>query len=242
MGVDFSSTYPPAVKKVQTVGYHRALSAESILALKPTLIIHDGNVGPPQVMQQIARLKIPTKTFTAKNDSFDGEKALIREIGAYVHQEAHAEELCKKLDADLAGSLDAVKRYTDTPRVAVIHFGRASNIYLLVGNGGKGDGGAAGKMVAAAGGRMAIDKAGMERMTSPEVVAQANPDVLLMTDFGYDRLGGSLEQIAALPGVATSNAAKNHRIYRVTEHELMYFNPDSGASVGRVAKLIHEGK
>jgi iron complex transport system substrate-binding protein len=28
VGVDFSSTYPPEVKKVQTVGYHRALSAE----------------------------------------------------------------------------------------------------------------------------------------------------------------------------------------------------------------------
>src|SRR5947208_5962579 len=49
VGVDLSSTYPPAVKKAQTVGYHRALSAEGILSLKPTLIIHDGSVGPPQV-------------------------------------------------------------------------------------------------------------------------------------------------------------------------------------------------
>ena len=38
VGVDFSSTYPPAVKKTQTVGYHRALSAEGILSLRPTLI------------------------------------------------------------------------------------------------------------------------------------------------------------------------------------------------------------
>ena len=30
VGVDFSSTFPPAVKKVQTVGYHRAFSAEGI--------------------------------------------------------------------------------------------------------------------------------------------------------------------------------------------------------------------
>jgi iron complex transport system substrate-binding protein len=242
VGVDFSSTYPPAVKKVQTVGYHRALSAEGILSLKPTLIIHDGSVGPPQVMQQLGSLKIPTLTFKAKNDSIDGTKALIREIGAYFHKDAKAEELCKKLDADLAKSLEEVKRYTDTPRVAVIHFGRASNIYLVVGSGGKGDGGGAGQMIAWAGGKMAIDKQGMEKMASPEVVAKANPDVLLMTEFGYDRLGGSLDQIKALPGVATSNAAKNNRIYRVVEHDLMYLNPDSGANVAKIAKLIHEGQ
>jgi iron complex transport system substrate-binding protein len=242
VGVDFSSTYPPAVKKVQTVGYHRALSAEGILSLKPTLIIHDGSVGPPQVMQQIASLKIPTRTFAAKNDSIDGTKALIREIGAYFHQDAKAEELCGKLDRDLAKSLEEVKRYTDRPRVAVIHFGRASNIYLVVGSGGKGDGGGAGQMIQWAGGTMAIEKKGMERMASPEVIAKANPDVILMTEFGYDRLGGSLDQIKALPGIATSNAAKNNRIYRVVEHELMYFNPDSGENVAKVAALIHPAK
>jgi iron complex transport system substrate-binding protein len=242
VGVDLSSAYPPAVKKARTVGYHRALSAEGLLSLKPTLIIHDGSVGPPQVMQQIGSLKIPTLTFKAKNDSIDGTKALIREIGAYFHKDAKAEELCQKLDADLAKSLEEVKRYTDTPRVAVIHFGRASNIYLVVGSGGKGDGGGAGQMVAWAGGKMAIDKEGMEKMASPEVVAKANPDVLLLTEFGYDRLGGSLDQIKALPGVATSNAAKNNRIYRVVEHDLMYLNPESGANVAKIAKLIHEGQ
>ncbi len=38
VGVDLSTTYPPEVKKVQTVGYHRALSAEGILSLHPTAI------------------------------------------------------------------------------------------------------------------------------------------------------------------------------------------------------------
>jgi iron complex transport system substrate-binding protein len=242
VGVDFSSTYPPPVKKVKTVGYHRALSAEGILSLKPTLIIHDGNIGPPQVLQQIASLKIPTKTFAAKAGSIDGEKALIREIGAYFHREERAERLAQTLDRELAQSLQQVKRFKDRPKVAVIHFGRASNIYLVVGNGGKGDGGAAAQMVGWAGGRMAIDKAGMERLASPEVIAKANPDIILMTEFGYDRLGGSLDQIKALPGLATSNAAKNNRIFRVEEHELMYFNPDTGDNVGKLAALIHPGQ
>src|SRR5262249_47714782 len=71
VGIDLSTTYPPEVKNVQTVGYHRALSAEGILSLHPTAIIHDNNIGPPQVVQQLQQLNIEMKTFAAKNDSFD---------------------------------------------------------------------------------------------------------------------------------------------------------------------------
>src|SRR5919112_172984 len=174
VGVDLSSTYPPDVKKVQTVGYHRALSAEGILSLRPTAIIHDNNIGPPQVVEQLKGLNIPMQTFTAKNDSIEGAKALIREMGAYFHKEARAEELCRTLDAQTAASLERVKQYTDRPRVAVIHFGRASNVYLVVGRSGGGDGGAAGRMVEWAGGEMAINSERTQRMESPEILAQAN--------------------------------------------------------------------
>ena len=54
VGVDLSSNYPPEIKNVQTVGYHRALSAEGILSLHPTAILtSEGNIGPPQVIEQI---------------------------------------------------------------------------------------------------------------------------------------------------------------------------------------------
>jgi len=240
VGVDLSTTYPPDVKKVQTVGYHRALSAEGILSLHPTAIIHDNNIGPPQVVQQIQQLNVPMKTFTAKNDSFEGTKALIREMGAYFHKETRAEELCNTLDAQRAASVEKVKQYSDHPRVAVIHFGRASNVYLVVGKGGGGDGGGVSQMIELAGGQMAVENRGMQRMESPEIVAKANPEVILLTDYGYDRLGGSLDQIKALPGVATSEAAKNNRIYRIEENVLNYFGPRSGENIEKVAAIIHK--
>lgn len=240
VGVDLSSTYPPEVKDVQTVGYHRALSAEGILSLRPTAILHDNNIGPPQVVEQIQALNVPMKTFDAENDSIDGTKALIREMGAYFHKEERAEELCRTLDEQMAASLEKIKQYNDHPRVAVIHFGRASNVYMVVGKGGRGDAAGAGKMIEWAGGQMALDTEGMQRMTSPEMVAQANPDVIVVTDYGFDRLGGSTEQVKALPGVDTSNAAKTGRIYRVEENQLMYFGPRTGENVEKVAALIHQ--
>src|SRR4051812_25585908 len=51
VAVDISSTYPPAIKKLPTIGYHRALSAEAILAMKPTLILQDNNIGPEHVVK-----------------------------------------------------------------------------------------------------------------------------------------------------------------------------------------------
>jgi len=240
VGIDLSTTYPPEVKHVQTVGYHRALSAEGILSLHPTAVIHDNNIGPPQVVQQLQQLNIPMKTFSAKNDSFAGTKALIREMGAYFHKEARAEELCHTLDTQRTASLEKVKQYTDHPRVAVIHFGRASNVYLVVGKGGGGDGGGVSQMIELAGGQMAVENSGMQRMESPEIIAQANPDVILLTDYGYDRLGGSVDQIKALPGVATSNAARNNHIYRIEENVLNYFGPRSGENIAKVAAIIHQ--
>jgi len=238
VAVDLSSTFPPEARKLPSVGYHRALSAEGILSLNPTLIIHDNNIGPENVVRQIQQLKIPMKTFTAKNDSIEGTKALLREMGAFFHKEQRAQELSDKLDAGMSAAAKQVKHYQEHPRVAIIHFGRASNVYLLVGNGGGGDAGSAGKMVEWAGGELAIQKPGMQRMVSPELIAQSNPDVILMTEVGFDRLG-SADQAKTLPGVAETEAAKHNRIYRVPEHDLMYFGAHTGESVIRLAHLIH---
>jgi iron complex transport system substrate-binding protein len=239
VGVDYSSTYPAEIKNLPTVGYHRALSAEGILSLKPTLIIHDNNIGPDNVVRQLQALNIPMKSFQAKDDSVEGAKALLREMGAFFHKEQRAQELCDRIDRQMADAAAATKKFGTTPRVAVIHFGRASNVYLIVGNGGGGDASTAGKMVELAGGQMAIEKHGMQQMTSPETIAKSNPQVILMTEYGFDRLG-SADQAKTLPGVAETDAAKNNRIYRVPEHELMYFGPDTGDNIIKLAQLIHQ--
>lgn len=236
VGVDISSTYPPEIKSITTVGYHRALSAEAILSLKPTLVIHDNNIGPEHVIQQLTDLKIPMKVFENKGKDIESTKALIREMGAYFHKEHAADSLCNKLDADMKTALADTVKYHDKPKVMVIHFGRRDNVYLIVS--GKST---AGQMMQWAGGYIPVlDERGMKRL-SAEAVAAANPDVLILTDFGYDRLG-SIEGIKELPGVAATNAAKNNRIYRFEEHDLIYIGPRTGENVLKLQKMIHETK
>ncbi len=236
VAVDLSSTYPAQVKDLPTVGYHMKLSFEGIMSVKPTLILHHGgkfSIGPEHVVKQLEDLKIPMKTFDNKAKDIESTKALIREMGTFFNKEEEADSLCNKLDTELAAALKQTKQYDDTVKVVVMHFGRAMNIYLAMGKNST-----AGQMIEWAGGVIPVNENGMARITSPELIAQANPDVILLTDFGYDRLG-SPEQILELPGVALTNAAKNGRIYRIEAHDLIYFGPRTGENVLKLQELIH---
>ena len=236
VAVDVSSTYPPAAKSLPTVGYHRALSVEGMLAAKPTLILSGGpsNIGPEHVVDQLNALKIPMKFWDVADD-LDGTKSLIRQMGKQFGRAQRADSVVAALDADMKRVLDPARAPVDTPSVVIIHYGQAMNIYLVISGQG-----VAGQMVRWAGGSMATnDSGGMQRITSPEMIAKANPDVILLTDFGYDRLAGRAD-ILALPGVAATKAARTGRIFRIEEHDIIYYGPRTGKNVELIRTLLHQ--
>ena len=236
VAVDVSSVYPPQAKTLPNVGYHRALSLEGMLSARPTLILTGGpgNMGPEPVVRQLEALKIPMKDFAARATDIESTKALFREMGAYFYREKQADSLAAKLDADMARAMAATRQVADTPRVVIVHYGRAMNVYLtILGRS------TAGQMIRWAGGRMALDDSGgMRQLTSPEVIAKADPDVILLTDFGYDRLAGR-DDILELPGVGATKAARTGRIFRVEENDLVYLGPRTGENVDKLRLLIH---
>lgn len=236
VAVDLSSTYPPEVQELPTVGYHMKLSFEGLMSVKPTLILHSGgnfSIGPEHVIQQLEKLQVPMKTFDTKTTDIESTKELITEMGNYFGKEERAQELNLKLDSDMEKALENRNAYSDTPKVVVMHFGRAMNIYLAMGSNST-----AGKMIEWAGGTIPINKDGMARITSPELIAKANPDIILLTGYGYDRLG-SKEKVVELPGVSLTNAAKNGQIYRIEGHDLIYLGPRTGENILMLQKLIH---
>lgn len=236
VGVDLSSTYPPEIKSLPTVGYHRALSTETIMALNPDLILHDNNIGPEHVVTQLTQLKVPMKVFGNYQPNINGTDSLIREMGAYFGKNSKADSLCKKLRADMDLALTKTQNSTTHPRVLIIHFGRASNVYLVMTQKST-----AAKMVEWAGGVMAVEAEKGMKQLSPELIAAANPDVILLTDFGYDRLDKG-QQIQQLPGISSTNAFKNNRIFRIEEHDLVYLGPRTGENVLLIHQLIHQNE
>ncbi len=234
IGVDISSTYPPAIQEIQIVGYHRALSTEGILAARPTLLLHDNNIGPEHVVQQLEALKIPMKVFDHKGSTIDSTKLLIREIGAYFGKEKKAESICDQLDQDMEDALGKAQKYKKPVKVLVVHFGQATNAYLVMT-----ENSTAAKLIHWAGGELSVEgNRGMQPI-SAELVAASDPDVILLTDVGYDRLV-NLEKIRELPGIAGTSASRTGKIYRVEEHDLVYLGPRTGEIVVQLQKLIHQ--
>jgi iron complex transport system substrate-binding protein len=233
VGLDLTSTYPPETKNITRVGYHRHLSAEGIISLDPTIVIHQNDVAPPEVMPQVSKVGIPIKVYPSAVN-LDSTKILIRMVGKDYGEDTAAERIIKKLDIDLAKADSIIKKYPTKPKVLIIHFGQQRNQYFVMGTRGTAD-----AMLKLAGGVNAADTSSF-RDLSPEVIAREQPDIILATDFGWDRLGGDIEKFKELPGIGLTPAAKNGKIYRIEEHDLVYFGPRTGENVLLIAELIHK--
>ncbi|MDB4951280.1 MAG: ABC-type transporter, periplasmic subunit [Gemmatimonadetes bacterium] len=231
---DLTSMYPPAIQKLPSVGYHRALSAEGIISAKPTLFLTDGNVGPDAVLGQLRKVGIPVLVMTPGGTP-DSAQLLLSALGRRFHHEQAAEAVLARWKAGMDSVLADTARWSAgrRPRVLVMHFGQVINNYLAVNRGSSAD-----QVIRWAGGVNAIDSiGGMTRLT-PELIAKAAPDVIIATDVGFDRVG-SAQSFAALPGVALTPAARAGRIFRVDETEVMYFGPRTPAAVHRISGMLH---
>lgn len=240
---DLSSTYPDSAKLLKTVGYHRALNPEGIIAMNPDLVIHSNDIGPENVLPQIINAGLNVKAFGSAN-SIDSAKALLTTLGKFFGEEQKADSINKKLDADMAKAAELLsqKNIKDTPSVMIIHFGRANNVYFVMSGrkSAKGDANGVGDMlIKLAGGKIAQYDAKGARQISAEAVAEANPDIIIATDFGYDQMGSMDKFISGVPGVSLTNAGKNKRIIRFEEHDLVYFGPRTGENIIKLMNLIH---
>src|SRR4249919_3791791 len=108
VAVDLSSTYPDSAKLLKTVGYHRALSPESIIAMNPDLVIHSNDIGPENVLPQITKAGLNIKVFGGAN-TIDSAKLLLKELGNFFGEEEKADSIIKKMEEGIAKATDTLK-------------------------------------------------------------------------------------------------------------------------------------
>ena len=234
VGRDLTSVYPPEIQHLTSVGYHRALSAEGILSLRPTLFLTDGNFGPAAVADQIRQVGVPILTLAPGNTP-DSAQAILEALGARFHRERAADSVVAAWRQGMADVLRDTTRWASgrRPRVLIMHFGQIANDYLALKRGSVGD-----QMLRWAGAENAIDSAGGMMRLTPELIAKAAPDIIIATDVGFDRLG-SAAKFGTLPGVAETPAARTGRIYRIEETDVMYYGPRTPAAVRRLEAFFH---
>lgn len=239
VAVDLSSTFPDSAKLLKTVGYHRALSAEGIISMNPDIVMHDFDMGPANVLPQLEKAGLNIKGYHGGR-SIDSAKILLSELGKFFGVEQRADSINKKLDADIEKVKATVTALNikDKPSIMVIQFGRANNNYFVM----SGRGGVPDKMIELAGGKVAKYDAKGARQISAEAIAVANPDIIVATDFGFDRMGSMDKFISDIPGVALTNAGKNKKVIRFEEHDLVYFGPRTGENALKLMNQVYPTK
>jgi iron complex transport system substrate-binding protein len=234
VGRDLTSIYPPAIKKLTSVGYHRALSAEGIISLRPTLFLTDGNLGPDAVLVQLRKVGIPILVIKP-GATLDSAQILMTQLGTQFHREGAADTVVAAWRAGMDSIWSDTARWTGKPhpRVLIMHMGQIANNYLAVGAGGPAD-----QLLRWAGAENAMDSTRSMTRLNPELIAKLAPDIIIATDVGFDRMG-SAAKFAMLPGVDLTPAGKNRRIYRIDETELLYFGPRTPATYRKVVAMVH---
>ena len=102
VAVDRTSNYPQAAKKLPQIGYVRNISAEGLLSLEPTFVLGEHDTGPPEVVEQLARLGVDM-LLVPEQFSVAGIRAKIRCVAAAMGADAAGEALAASLLAGVVG-------------------------------------------------------------------------------------------------------------------------------------------
>lgn len=216
VGADDTSSYPPAAGELPKVGYYRQVSAEGVLALKPTRVLADHKAGPPVALEQLRAAGVEVVVIGGADDAA-GLRARVAAIGAAIGKKAEAAALVGRMDADLA-RLEALRKGASPVR-AVFVMARGAGALSVAGPDTVGH-----AMLALAGGTNASgDTAGYRPLTAESLVAAA-PEVIVMTTRGLQSAGG-VEGMLEAPGVALTPAGKKKRIVALDDLYVLGFGP-----------------
>lgn len=234
IAVDTTSTWPERVTELPQVGYLRALSAEGLLSMSPTIVIANEEAGPHAVVEQIKSTGVEYQTIN-KARNFQGVADNIRQLGKILSRENQAESFAAEIEADAKKfSLDInanAPNYTDKPAI----------LFLLSAGAGtpvvSGKNTSADAMIKLAGGRNVMTSYEGYKPVAADSILAKQPDVILMTSRTLKILGGK-ESVLKLPGISHTPAGKNNRIVALDGMYMLGFGPRAVSAANELAVLL----
>ncbi len=240
VGRDISTTFDGAADLPVVTSSGHAIDAESVLALRPTLVITDGSIGPRDVLSQLRESGV-TVVFVENDASFDGAAQLARDVSAALGVPATGDLLAERIQDDVDAKIAEIAAVApvaegDRVRMIFLYLRGGSGIYYLFGEeSGAGDliRGLSGVDVAAE-----IGWTGMQPMTD-EAIVSANPDLILVMTDGIDSAGGIDGLLAAKPAIALTAAGQNKRFVDMADGDILSFGPRSAAVLDALARAVY---
>ncbi|MGX1561205.1 heme/hemin ABC transporter substrate-binding protein [Streptomyces sp. NPDC055506] len=233
VGRDITATFTEAEKLPQVTKAHD-VSAESVLSLRPTVVLADTDTGPDEALDQIRDAGIPVVVLDPATKLSDVTTRTTRIAEALGVPDA-GKALNTRMSDELAAARDAVPEGS-RPKVAFLYLRGSAAVYLI---GGKGSG--ADSLIEAAGAVDAGTAAGLDKPFTPittEALAQAQPDVILMMSKGLESVGG-IDGLVKIPGIAQTPAGMNRRVVDVEDGVLLGYGPRTPLVIDILVDRIH---
>lgn len=240
VGRDVSTTFPDAVDlPLVTTGGH-SINSEAVLALRPTVVITDGTVGPTDVVLQLREAGIPV-VFVDTDPSLDGVSELTHQVAAALGATEAGDLLAKRTQSEITDTMEQIAAIAPTSkadklRIAFLYLRGSAGIYYLFGEGSGAD-----VLVDALGGvdvAKEIDWTGMKPMTDEALVA-ANPDLILVMTDGLESAGGVDGLLEAKPAIGLTKAGEHRRFVDMADGEILSFGPRTPGVLDALARAIY---
>ena len=229
IAVDRTSNFPAEARDLPQIGYVRALSAEGLLSLKPTLVMGEDDMGPPEVLSQLTDTGVDMVAVPEAHTP-DGILAKLRCVANVL---ALNETQVEAAESKLATSLEKLNEISveeDAPSaIVVLMFQEGSAVAAGGDTSGHG-------LLQMAGLKNALaDMQGWKPLSAESLIA-ANPDYVIITDRAVNMAGG-LERVYANPGIRLTTAGRTNQLIQMDGMTLLGFGPRTLTAAVELSEL-----
>jgi len=235
VATDTTSSYPSAALATAKVGYMRQLSAEGVLALRPSVLVASTDAGPPVVLDQLRSAGVKVK-LVESDHSWEEVRRKVAAVGRATGRLQQAAALQAELDARWAAVRQRVLEQTSAKPPRVLFVLSHSGAPLV-----SGEATAAHAMIGFAGARNAMEGFKGYRPMTAEAMATAAPDLILMTSEGLTAVGGA-EKFWQRPELALTPAYRRRAQAQTLVHfgalALLGFGPRLPQVVQRLHQMV----
>jgi iron complex transport system substrate-binding protein len=235
VGADTTSLFPEAAQRLPSVGYARALSAEGVLSLRPTLVVASQEAGPPAVLRQIEAARVPLALLDADH-RFEGVVARTQRLAELCGRVEPGRTLVADLQQRWAQVQDHLARRAASgkpaPRVLFVLSHSMAQVRV------SGSGTAADAMLRYAGAVNVLGGVEGYKPLTPEAAIAAAPEVILVTEQGLQAAGG-IDGLLKAPGLVQTPAGRARRVVALEALLLLGFGPRLPQAVAALADALH---
>ncbi|WP_137994725.1 heme/hemin ABC transporter substrate-binding protein [Streptomyces vilmorinianum] len=217
---DITATFEQAAKLPVVTRAHD-VSAESVLSLRPTVVLADTSTGPAEAIEQIRDAGVPLVVVAPAKQLAD-VSTRIEKVAAALGVPKSGSALKQRTQDRIAAVRKTIPAHGDKPRVAFLYVRGSAAVYLL---GGAESG--ASSLLEAAGAVDAGKESGLKKDFTPitsEALAAAAPDAILVMSKGLASVGG-VDGLVKIPGVAETPAGMDRRVVSVEDGVLLNYGP-----------------